>query len=365
MAAASFGSGTTTEPNTPEAQSPLQEGEDGLRGDFARLTPSSTASKVAFHDLFTSLDPDVEQHHWHRGFMYARPELEPLEDDIDASASSASERNSPDHTADRPFAKLQRPLLHHGFWRFNLALPPAEPKLGWMVGRGRWGAVARDSHAEVDILLTGNKTQREIRGRHIRFLHNLDSGRLILYAAAKIKVNGVVLNRGDSRILPSGKTFIAFGSFEYEFSWVVIDQDLYRQQLRDLAETLSHSGYAPPMFITPTPMASEWVLKDKYQVTGSFATGSSCVMYSATDMAGVLYAVKKITSIRPPSHDRNQVRGEVSALQKLHQEGMAPVSSTSQITQNGEVPDADDYEGQYLSFCGTHHHRSQQSHGSL
>ena len=324
----SLGSGTTTEPNTPEA-SALQDGEEEPHGDFARLTPSSRAAKLAFHELFTSLDTEVERYRWHRNFIYGRPALEPLEDDMDASTSSASERNSPDRTAEESSIRHQRYLVHHGFWRFNLALPPAEPKLGWMVGRGRYGAVTRDSHAEVDILLTKNATQKEIRGRHIRFLHNFDSGRLLIYAAAKMKLNGVLLNRGDSRILQGGKTFIAFGSFEYVFSWTVIDQDIYRQQLRDLAQSLSHSGYSTPMFITPTPTDSEWVLKDRYLVTGSFATGSSCVMYSATDLAGKLYAVKKITSNRPPSHDRNQVRGEVSVLQKLHQDGTAPVSFAS------------------------------------
>ena len=324
MAPGSFDSGTTTEPNTPEGEPGVEE----LGGEFARLTPTSTAAKLAFHELYISLDADVERYGWHRSFIYAKPEPEPLEDDLDISASSASERNSPDPATEKPLSKRLTPLVHHGFWRFNLDVPPAEPKLGWMVGKGRWGAVTRDSHGEVDILLSSNAAQKEIRGRHIRFLHNLDSGRFLIYAAAKVKINGVQLNRGESRILLSGKTSIAFGPFEYEFSWTDLDHDIYRKQLRDLAQSLSHTGYTPPVFITPTPMDSEWILKDKYLVTGSFATGSSCVMYSATDMAGVLYAVKKITTNRPPSHNGNQVRGEVSALQKLHQQGTAPVSST-------------------------------------
>jgi hypothetical protein len=323
MSPGSYDSGTTTEPNTPDSQPSLEE----PHGDFARLTPVSTQAKVAFHELFISLDDEVEKYRWHRGFVYAKPEPEPLEDDHDTSASSASERNSPERAIEEPLGRKLSPFVHHGFWRFNLTLPPSEPRLGWMVGKGRWGAVTRDSHAEVDILLTGNTVQKEIRGRHIRFLHNLDSGRLLIYAAAKVKVNGFQLNRGDSRILHSGKTNIAFGQFEYEFSWTDLDQEIYRNQLRDLAQSLAHTGYTPPIFITPTPMDSEWILKDRYQVTGSFATGSSCVMYSAMDMAGVLYAVKKVTSNRPPSDDRNQVRGEVNALQKLHQQDKAPVSS--------------------------------------
>lgn len=331
MAPGSYSSGTTTEPNTPESLPNLGE----PRGDFGRLTPISTAAKLAFHEVFISLDTEVERYRWHRCFMYAKPEPEPLDDDLDTS-SSASERNSPDPAVEEPLSKKLTPLVHHGFWRFNLALPPAELRLGWMVGKGRWGAVTRDSHAEVDILLTSNTAQKEIRGRHIRFLHNLDSGRLLIFAAAKVKINGVQLNRGDSRILQSGKTFIAFGPFEYEFSWTDLDQEIYRRQLRDLAESLSHTGYTPPVFITPTPMDSEWILKDRYHVTGSFATGSSCVMYSAMDMAGVLYAVKKVTSNRPPSDDRNQVRGEVNALKKLHQQGKAPVSFLFQLPSSME-----------------------------
>lgn len=325
MAPASFDSGTTTEPNTPDGQPDLEE----PYGDFARLTPTSTAAKVAFHELYISLYADVERYGWHRNFIYAKPEPEPLEDDLDISASSASERNSPVLTTEEPLSKRLTPLVHHGFWRFNLDVPPAEPKLGWMVGKGRWGAITRDSHGEVDILLSNNAAQKEIRGRHFRFLHNLDSGRFLIYAAAKVKINGVQLNRGESRMLFSGKTSIALGAFEYEFSWTDLDHDIYRKQLRDLAESLSHTGYTPPVFITPTPMDSEWILKDKYLVTGSFATGSSCVMYSATDMAGVLYAVKKITTNRPPSHNGNQVRGEMRALQKLHEKGTTPVSSIS------------------------------------
>lgn len=354
MAPGSYSSGTTTEPNTPDGEPSLDE----PHGDFARLTPTSTAAKLAFHELFTSLDVDVDRYLWHRCFVYAKPEPEQLEDDLDNSASSASERNSPEPNTEEPLSKQLIPLVHHGFWRFNLALPPAEPKRGWMVGKGRWGAVTRDSHGEVDILLTSNAIQKEIRGRHIRFIHNLDSGRLLVYAAAKVKINGVQLNRGESRTLPSGRTFIALGPFEYEFSWTDLDQDIYRKQLRDLAESVSHTGYTPPVFITPTPLSSEWILKDKYHVTGSFATGSSCVMYSAMDMAGVLYAVKKITSSSPPSHDRNQVRGEVNALQKLHRQGTAPVSFAFTITQQGNCFKTDYSEGWHMPLRGAHHYRS-------
>ena len=203
-----------------------------------------------------------------------------------------------------------------------MELPPARPQFGWFIGRGRWQASSRDPHGAVDVLLTPNATEPSVRGRHARFIHNLDSNRLLIQAEGTMRFNGEILYKGERRELPKEPSILTFGIFEYMFSWVAIDQELYRRQLDKLASEVSHDN-RPPLFMTPTPQSSEYLL-DRYRIKGTFATGSSCIVCAATDMSGNPYAVKKI--IAKNRRSRLDVDEEVRNLRALTENCNSPVS---------------------------------------
>jgi hypothetical protein len=300
-----------TEPNTPDPLPATEESEEDSSGDFARLTPSSISSRLAFHNLVSSIQDEEnwETYSWHQKFIHVLKTLEALEDDDEESTGGEG-------------AQLPQTQIQGGYWRLNMELRPARPQFGWFIGRGRWQANSRDPYGAVDILLTPNATEPSVRGRHARFIHNLDSNRLLIQAEGTMRFNGEILYKGERRELPKEPSILTFGIFEYKFSWVTIDQDLYRRQLDGLAEEVNHDN-RPPLFMTPTPQPSEYLL-DKYRIKGTFATGSSCVVCAATDLSGNPYAVKKI--IAKNRRSRLDVDEEVRNLRKLTENCDSPVS---------------------------------------
>jgi len=300
-----------TEPNTPEPPPAPDESEEESSGDFARLTPSSISSRLAFHNLVSSLQDEEswETYSWHQRYIHVRKVFESLEDDDEESTGGEGQMGPPTP-------------IQGGYWRLNMDLRPARPQFGWFIGRGRWEASSRDPHGAVDILLTPNATEPTVRGRHARFIHNLDSNRLLIQAEGTMRFNGETLYKGERRELPKEPSILTFGIFEYKFSWVRIDQELYRRQLDDLAMEVNHDN-RPPLFMTPTPQSSEYLL-DKYRIKGTFATGSSCIVCAATDMSGNPFAVKKI--IARNRRSRLNVDEEVRNLKRLTDNCDCPVS---------------------------------------
>jgi hypothetical protein len=301
-----------TEPNTPDPPLASEESEEEESGDFARLTPSSISSRLAFHNLVSSIqdEDNVETYSWHQSFIHVRKTFESLEDDDEESTGGEGIQLGP------------QTQIQGGYWRLNMELPPARPQFGWFIGRGRWQANSRDPHGAVDVLLTPNATEPSVRGRHARFIHNLDSNRLLIQAEGTMRFNGEILYKGERRELPKEPSILTFGIFEYMFSWIAIDQELYRRQLDKLASEVSHDN-RPPLFMTPTPQSSEYLL-DRYRIKGTFATGSSCIVCAATDMSGNPYAVKKI--IAKNRRSRLDVDEEVRNLRALTENCDSPVS---------------------------------------
>jgi len=273
---------STTEPNTPEPSAVQVQTSEEPNWDFARLIPVSKSSRQSFHTFVSSLQEKHELYEWHSRFVYVDLFSEPLYEAEEESTGAES------------FSTDEIPTIKTGYWRFNMNLKPMDPRIGWVIGRGRWSAAPRPgSHASVDLLLTGNPTERSIHGKHARFFHHRATNRFIVEASRQKGFNGEVLKNGDRRELPRNPTTLSFDDFSYTFSWTDIDQNLYISQLSALA---SEIGYAtlPPSIITPTPGYSKYMVASKYWILGTFAQGSSCIVSSCTDRNGTPFAVKKM-----------------------------------------------------------------------
>jgi hypothetical protein len=176
----------------------------------------------------------------------------------------------------------------------------------------------------VDILLTHDPQESSIRGRHARLLHNLESNTLIVIADEKMQFHGDSLPVGSVQASTRTKT-TAFGYFEYCLQFTNIEPNLYRSLLDQLARTLNFTDQRPGESIDPTPTDTDYPLKDKYIIRGSFASGSSCFVCSAIDKTGANFAVKKIIALT--SGARSNAMNEIEMVKKLISgEGNIPTS---------------------------------------
>lgn len=303
----------TTEPNSPKNST----AEDELlpQGDFAQLFPTSIPARLAFHDLAVILQEQPTAYAWQRRFIHIQPGLQELT--VEDGGSTSDDGEVP--------PSIPR-LIHTGFWRFNMEIGPAQTFLGWVAGKGRWHdhALDSDDHGGVDILLTPDSHDRNVRGRHARFIHNLESNTFVVVADRKLRLGADYVANSQLAAFSRKKTSIAIGNLEYSLDFTNIDQQVYRTQLDQLAVKMQHLGHRPDMLMSPTPMDTDYSLSDKYIIKSSFASGSSCFVCSAIDARGTLFAVKKIIAFDQRS--RNRAKMEADTMQRLTSNGDAPVS---------------------------------------
>jgi hypothetical protein len=82
-----------------------------------------------------------------------------------------------------------------------------------------------------------------------------------------------------------------------------------------LAHAFQYTGQRPAEYNDPTPTETDYLLKNKYTIKGSFAKGSSCFVCSAIDNKGASFAAKKIIAVR--AMDRSNAMSESDIMRKL------------------------------------------------
>lgn len=182
--------------------------------------------------------------------------------------------------------------LWAGYYRLNLGLPGNSPGLGWIAGSGR----REFGESSVDFLLTENRSQHRVHGRHARFMLNHASCDFII---ATSKNNTVIVDgkeevTGDQRVLRTGTTAITMGELTYK---LVLSEGLSAitpERLRGFRRNAGLKVWVPDLPITPTPFARDYMLQ-QYIIKQIFAEGSTCVVHAGVDRnTGATFAVKKI-----------------------------------------------------------------------
>jgi hypothetical protein len=197
---------------------------------------------------------------------------------------------------------------------------PANRRLGWVMGKGRWntgdGHSSSSTGGGVDILLTANSKEPFLRGRHARLLHSFESFALLLIADKRVRVGEKHWDATNIAAFGQRETVIAFGDLEYKLSFTNIDQLLYRAQLDQLSQHLKFEGLRPGLFVDPTPADTDYTIMNKYFVRRSFTQGSTCWICTAVDKnTGASVAVKKIVAVS--SSTLRHARREIDAMKKL------------------------------------------------
>jgi hypothetical protein len=310
MSVRSFGSGSTTRPNSPQRQS-LPDNRTSTTRDFARLVPSSRAAHLAFHRVVLAFESEPDKYLWHRRFIHVNDFQTLLEAVTDAHSSE-------DGLASRDSTPTPPVTIYTGFYRLNLDVGPLKRQFGWIIGQGRWGGNIAEGGG-VDLILDPNHNPA-VGTSHCRLIHVLDSNALLIVANKRLRVGATTLDPAQiqvrSRTLGEITTDIAFGDLEYSLEFTNIDQNVYRKQLNDLRTSLEYEGFRPSDTIDPTRSETDYTIMGKYIVRSSFAKGAFgfvCVALDNRDGSSV--AVKKIIATNASSHGK--VIQEVKTLKKL------------------------------------------------
>lgn len=300
---------------------------EGCKNDFARLIPLSPLARRAFNELVGILEADHNALKHARNFIhYVRMESEEHEaphrppEQLDELRSVMQFRDSEDSGAlcmygddlEGSEGSIEEAYKWCGYYRLNLDIPPKHINLGWVIGSSN----SRMPEHHVDFRLTPRPGQHGVRERHARFLHNKESGVLMLHADSwPVLVDGKSVLR-NAAIAICDKTGVGLGDLAYSIDFTSdMDPEKYQKQLRSVNN--QRRGSAVPTFLTPTPTPSlRRRSEDKYYIYPVAAGGaSSTVSHAYTKATGKSVAIKKMTR-----NDRHAslIRNEVEILRKMN-----------------------------------------------
>lgn len=148
-----------------------------------------------------------------------------------------------------------------GHYRFSLDLLPGNPGLGWILGGGR-----NDMNDQgVDYLLTLQKKQHHVHGRHARFAHHPESGVFMLTvdAGKMVLVNGKERVEGARQAIATVDTGLSVGDLGYRLEFTRLHEKRYREQLTIFRESLGGwlsegANKEPPRSLEITPSENHY-----------------------------------------------------------------------------------------------------------
>lgn len=144
---------------------------------FALLYPSNRCAIIAFDHVASEVKAGTNWNPHARKYMAIYPERLDLE--YIGSESENEGGSGP---------QMQKRQIWRGHYRLDFNMPPRDPRLGWVLGGGKFGP----GEESPEFVLTERKTRDGIFGRHALLSHNYSSGALMLRLANEglVFVNG-------------------------------------------------------------------------------------------------------------------------------------------------------------------------------
>ncbi|KAK5148254.1 hypothetical protein LTR04_000685 [Oleoguttula sp. CCFEE 6159] len=281
---------------------------EGAKGDFARLTPLSPLARTAFNDVVHRIHTQPDSLRHARRFIHYAP----------LHADEGGE-NSQDGSPVNSIARNK----YCGYYRLNLGILPKNIGLGWVAGSSRRNL--RDD--DVDLMLTPQPGQHNVRGRHVRFSHNTNTGVLMVFAD-----NWEVIIDGKKRIQNTAfaaceNTGLMLGDLSYTIEFTDLDPQMYKTRLDDMYRQRQNNFSSIPHFLSPTPTPSLRASGyDKYFIYPTSAGGSySTVSRACKKDTGELFVLKKM---KRNNHNLAEIRKEVEILKSLDHHNVCQLVDT-------------------------------------
>lgn len=271
----------------------------GHCGDFARLVPTSPLARLAFSNLVQKLRDDPQSAPNARRFIHYEEAVSPGSDTELSDTSSSGGRGS-----------SRGDIRWVGYWRLNLDIAPAHPRLGWVLGSSRKKKTGKDD--DVDLLLTSAPGAHHVAGRHFRFALHPETAVLLAVADAhSVTVNSTPLKHAQQALVSDAGIWVE--DLCYKLHFTDLDRDAHVARVLQLFSASSATPVAASS-LTPTPLSAPY-RQGGYDIYPAKAGGTYCtVSYGINTSTGDSVAVKRI---RRTAKNFGVIENEIEILQLL------------------------------------------------
>ncbi|KAM5429699.1 putative non-specific serine/threonine protein kinase [Microsporum canis] len=282
---------------------------------FAKLIPSNTAAKLAFHAMYEDASqPDKKnmfaypEQQYDKGALLYRLQEDKAHEETDNSDSLT------DPDTDTEKTMKQRGMIWVGWLTLHLHPKPNKPTRGWTIGKGGRRGV------DIDYLLP--RYLANIRAYHARFNFHGKTGYLFISKtsnaiSAELSVNGKDVNGGEQFSLNQSPMHVRVGDlgFEFQYTDYASTDSFYRDRQVYMEVSLGTTSF-PNTGITPTPTSSKSLrCFGEWTISNNLGKGAYGKVSSATNYKGEVVAIKVMEYSKRTAY---QVNYEIDVLTELH-----------------------------------------------
>lgn len=291
---------------------------------FARLTPHNIEACKAFSNVVDMILSHPTQFEHHRRFISYSPTQVSLHSVLDLPSTSSSAGTGTDTDTEPTFgenarSKIREQMVWKGSYPLSLDVPPDVPGLGWRTGSGRWKS---DAIGSVDLLLSYNTPQDDVRGSHVWFTFKKDTGVLMLQPRHSGR-NGIKLKAkyyaGQSNVqaLIQPASVIQIGRLEYEFEYTIeahsaAERRFQTRKAKYFEEQLSSP---PPNEATSVTPSLNTMAIGPWTIPSTVGKGTYGVVSAAIHQNGTAVAVKSF--LRHDRRSNKSVMDELVSAERL------------------------------------------------
>ncbi|MCJ1245672.1 hypothetical protein MMC30_002876 [Trapelia coarctata] len=287
---------------------------------FAYLTPRNAHAHRTFSSVVDAILDNPHQFEHHRkliDFNISRVSLQSLLRRSNSPSGTVTDTGTdtePDISASNSDDKVWS-----GRYLLSLKPPPTLPATGWRAGAGRW--TKDDPSGAVDFLLSYNTPQSGVRGSHVYFTFDKETGILMLQARSQrqgVRLESSYFERQHgARALNKSSSIIQIADLEYEFAYTMQPGTGLESAFQSLKTEFfrRHFNVSAPIEATSaTPSHNDMSVGD-WTLLGAVGLGAFGVVSAASHRKGEVVAFKQL--LRHNSATAEAVAGEVSSAQEI------------------------------------------------
>lgn len=292
---------------------------------FAILRPANAVAKISFNTVYETasrhqtaahscqMHVKTEQEYDREVFLFRsqqrrKQQLQQTCGDVPEDVMSDTP-TEPDTDNEQELRHLG--VVWAGYYQFDLDCPPADPQIGWTVGKGREGM-------SIDFLVTTRNISHEVKGYHARFNLHPNTGYLYISKTSgavttKVAVNGNDVSCRQAYALNQTPMNIRMGQLEYTFEYTEIacSDSFYKRREEYMKSHLN--GSVPNPSLTPTPAGQARTI-GSWTFNASLGRGAFGKVFTATNSRNHVVAIK---IVERNSKTANEVEHEIQVLQDL------------------------------------------------
>jgi Protein kinase domain len=286
---------------------------------FAKLSPYNEAAIHTYSRTVDAVLGDPMRFAHQRQFMSFSTVQVPINTVLRGRSAPTSSTESDTELGSKPAEAGARDLVWSGCYVFSLQHLPARPTAGWRAGKGRWNLPLGD----VDMLLSYNMPETEIRGSHAWFLFERISGIFCVQARhfgrESVRINADSLTPQDGpRTLSKSSKIIQLGKLEFEFAYTIeanSDEEIqFQQQKQNFFRDYLNSP--PPIEATSATPSENDITIGPWTLHGPIGRGTYGVVSAASHHnSGEVAAFKTFLRYNGPTSQN--VTTEVSVAYAL------------------------------------------------